>query len=583
MSVEAKGAQGPARRQRGGAAGQHSEGFGPRLHGSRAEAAGAPARKRAAGRRAGADGQPDASAGAGVGAPRREVELKLEIRPQDVGRLARLKALPAARLGPPRAEQIFTVYFDTDTCALRKAGLSLRLRHEGTRRIQSVKSAPRDASLAADRAEDEVLLNGKGPDIAHIGDPALRAAVTRAAGGAALKPLFETQILRTTRHIKMEAGDEVELVVDVGKVRADGGDRPLAEVELELKGGRPATLYRLARALNAKAPLRVLTLTKADRGYALAGAESPAPAKATPLTLPAACNTAAAMRAVLRACLGHLMANEPATVERQDVEGLHQMRVALRRLRTAFALFPEAFAAPPHAALVEEARWLARALGPARDLDVFKDEILKPVHEAFPADSAFAVLAQAMEKARALAWTEALTAVASARFTAFVLDLAALLEGEAPGAANGARAQALQRPAREHAGAALEALFGKAEKLGKQLPKLSTADCHRLRRRLKRLRYAVEFFASLYPQADTGRYGKRLAKLQNTFGALNDAATASRIVESLINKTPEGAEALAWAGGLVVGWHQHTARLMRKEGAKCWQALAREKPFWREA
>jgi inorganic triphosphatase YgiF len=534
------------------------EGFGPRLRDAEVAASAAQAR-------------------------RREVELKLEIRPSDIGRVTRLTYLPAARLGQPRAEQLFTVYFDTDACALRKAGLSLRLRHAGTQRIQSVKSAPRDESLAADRAEDEVILNGKGPDISHIGNALLREQVSEAAGAADLRALFETQILRTTRHIKTDAGDDVELVVDVGQLRADRGDRPLAEVELELKGGRPEALYKLARALNEEAPLRVLTLTKADRGYELLGEAALKPAKADTIALAPGCATGEALKVILRACLGHLMANEPATVERQDVEGLHQMRVALRRLRTAFDVFEKPARAPPLAPLAEEARWLSRCLGEARDLDVFKDEIMAPAAKAFPDDAAFGALAEATEKARALAWTEALTAISSARYTAFVLDLAALIEHPGLEGADAETQALLALPARSFAGQALDTLFAAAEKLGKKLPDLEWLDCHRLRRRLKRLRYAAEFFLSLYPEGDTAPVMKRLARLQNTFGALNDAATAQRIVDMLINKNPQGLETLAWAGGVVVGWHQHTARAMRKEGARCWQALCHTAPFWREA
>jgi CHAD domain-containing protein len=327
----------------------------------------------------------------------------------------------------------------------------------------------------------------------------------------------------------------------------------------------------------------VLTLSKADRGYELLGTAMPEPVKAHRIALAPEVTAGTALEAILRGCLGHLMANEPATVERQEVEGLHQMRVALRRLRTVFTVFDKAAASPPLAPLVEEARWLSRCLGEARDLDVFKDEILVPVAKAFADDLAFGLLAEAAERARALAWTEALTAVSSARYTAFVLDLAAIIEENGLRGADAETRALFTEPARAFAGRALEALLDECVKLGKKLPDLEWPDCHRLRRRLKRLRYGAEFFLSLYPPEGTGRTIRRLARLQNTFGALNDAATAKRIVDMLINKNPNGLETLAWAGGIVVGWHQHTARAMRKEGAKCWAELSRTEPFWREA
>ncbi len=504
----------------------------------------------------------------------REVELKLAFRPSDVGRLNDIAMLGDARVGNPHAEQLFTVYFDTEDFALRRAGMSLRLRHQGTKRIQSVKTAPLDNSLAANRGENDVVLNGSGPDIDHISDPDLRERVALASAGGELRPRFETQVLRTTRHVKTNSGDDVELTVDIGRIRADSGDGSISEIELELKQGSPRALYALARELNKEAPLRVLVLSKADRGYALLGETKNRSHKAMPVAYPADINAGDAFAEILRACLAHLMANEPALVEHQHAEGLHQMRVALRRLRTALALGCDRSPVIMH--LSNEARWLSKCLAPARDFDVFQSEIAPPVLRAFKGEAAMQDLREAAEEARAIAWSEALSAVTSSRYTNFVLDLAEEIEtrswtdswtdASAPAAAFGS--------------AAIKEALAKAVRLGKKLPKLKPRRAHKLRKRLKRLRYTTDFFANLFDDDSAKVFTKRLNKLQATFGALNDAVTAAELVEMLINKTPAKMETLSYAGGLIVGWHRRAAASMLKLAAKDFAKLTRTEPFW---
>src|SRR5262249_388107 len=128
-------------------------------------------------------------------------------------------------------------------------------------------------------------------------------------------------------HIRTKRGDVVDFVVDLGEVRAAAHDYPICELELELEEGSPLALYELARALNEEVPLRLVRLSKSDRGYALWGETVDAPRKANPVALPPELTTGDAFRRILENGLSHLLANEPAVVERQDTEGLHQLRV----------------------------------------------------------------------------------------------------------------------------------------------------------------------------------------------------------------------------------------------------------------
>jgi inorganic triphosphatase YgiF len=512
-----------------------------------------------------------------------EVELKLEFRPEDAARLGRVKSLPQARLGVPKAEQIVTVYFDTQDLALRKAGLSLRMRHAGAKRLQTVKSERLEDLPGGPRAEDEVPVNGVGPDVKRIADPMLRERVLSATAKQALAPQFETVVLRTTRHVRTKLGDVVEFVVDLGEVRAAKEDWPICELELELKEGSPQALFDLARALNEEVPLRLVRLSKADRGYALLGETVGAPKKSRPVGLKPEASTGEAFQLILENCLSHLLANEPAVVERQDVEGLHQLRVAMRRLRAAVSTFEPLLAEGLARELGHEIKGIGAICGAARDYDVFLATVLPAAAEAMSAvKGGSAALEQAARAARADAWAKVVEAVASSRFTALMIEVGSLAAEEKLPTSKAVRRRDWEAPARGFAGDALDRHRRKVVKRASALLGHSDEERHELRKRLKRLRYAGEFFAGLYREDEAKGYLKRIGALQDCFGALNDAATAERLVGSLCPfGAGEKAALIAAAGAKLIGFHRQAAEALMEEAQARWEKLAKRKPYWR--
>jgi inorganic triphosphatase YgiF len=512
-----------------------------------------------------------------------EVELKLELRPEDAARLGKVKSLPRARMGPPKAEQIVTVYFDTQDLALRRAGLSLRMRHAGSRRVQTVKSERLEDLPGAPRLEDEVPVNGVGPDLARIGDTQLRKRVLGATASAKLAPQFETVVLRTTRHVKTKLGDVVEFVVDLGEVRAATQDWPICELELELKEGSPYALYALAQALNEEVPLRLVRLTKADRGYALLGETVGAPQKARPVALERDVTTGDAFRRILENCLSHMMANEPSVVERRDGEGLHQLRVAMRRLRTALVTFEPLLETDLVKELHHEIKGLGAICGTARDHDVFLAQILPQAADAIGTIRGGGTAIELAAKiARKDAWAKVIEAVASARFTALVIAVGSLAAQKELPTGKHAKRREWDAPARDFAAEALDRHRRKVVKRARALATQDDQERHELRKRLKRLRYAGEFFSGLYSEKSAKAYLKRIGALQDSFGALNDVATAERLVGGLSAFGSGDKPALiAAAGGKLLDYHRGAAEALMGEARDRWAQLAERKPFWR--
>jgi len=195
--------------------------------------------------------------------PAREVELKLEVPAHSFYRLARSSLLRAARKKSSNPATLVSVYFDTDKLKLRNKGLSLRVRRIGRRHVQTIKRESGESAALFARDEWEHPISGRQPDLDVAQDAALGPVFGKKVRRS-LKPIFETRVRRTVYPI--QSGDsEIELTVDKGKVEAGRQSSPLCEVELELKRGESAELFKLARMLAEEVPVQLAVKSKAER------------------------------------------------------------------------------------------------------------------------------------------------------------------------------------------------------------------------------------------------------------------------------------------------------------------------------
>ena len=503
-----------------------------------------------------------------VDAPR-EIELKFEIDPQDLEKVRALATLQGSDGG---VRQLESAYFDTDDRRLRGAGLALRVRHDGARRVQTVKTY--DGAGLFDRGEWECEIGGDAPDL---------GAVKRTPAGAVLngdietlKPLFATRFRRTIRTLKARYS-EIELALDEGEVDTGARQAPLLEIELELKRGKPAALFAAARKLSKSAILNLNFVGKAERGYILADGETARPQKSLILTLPAEATAAEAFRRIGRACLGQLTENARILRRTRSLDALHQMRVGLRRLRAALSIFKAVTADESREAIKAELKWLTGELGPARSLDVFLAETYQPAAARDPDRPGMAELGMALLAAQALAYERAMVATASARFRALVLETAAWIET----GKWGERGVARNQPVKAFAEAALTRLCRKVKTHGRHLARLDPESRHRFRIEAKKLRYGVEFFGGLYADGKWARRRDRFAlalkAMQDALGVLNDIATARQTaVEAARDVSPLA----LFAAGLVVGERAPEMDKRLREAAKLHAGLMEAKPFW---
>jgi inorganic triphosphatase YgiF len=497
-----------------------------------------------------------------------EIELKLALAS---GRLAALaSALGDARLQRTSLED---VYFDTADRRLRSRGLVLRLRREDERWLQTLKASAPVRDVLPARGEWEVALRGRSVptlDLTRFGEAARRLLQACEVDAKALRPVFGTRVTRD--HARLAHGvSDIEIVLDRGGLRATVGGRvrvrAIAEVELELKAGRPDDVLDFGlRLVDRPGCIVVPSLrSKAERGQALAAGVPldvvRAAARGFAAHIASGMPTAAALRAVVRHGVAVLVANADALRDAPLAEHVHQARVALRRMRAAIRSL-DADASDVPRPLVAGLRRLGRALGDARDWDVIVDHTLAADDDGDTPPRR--QLRRAADRARDKALARAIAAVSSRRYARLVLSLARWT------LSTPATATPLVRQA---APALLEEAADRLYRDARGFARLPPRERHRVRIDAKRLRYALDVLAPALPARATADYVEALSALQDTLGELNDARVAAERLSAI---APKRADRIGIARRLRAGKPALVARASRELSA-----LARRPRPWR--
>src|SRR5262249_32539049 len=275
---------------------------------------------------------------------------------------------------------------------------------------------------------------------------------------------------------------------------------------------------------------------------------------ASKIVLPPKATLATSFQVIGRSTLHHIAANEPAVLAGLP-EGVHQMRVGVRRLRAALWVFSDLLRSKQTESIRSDLKWLAGKLGPVRDLDVSLATRVKPLEAADPPIAGLGDLVAELEYKRAVAAEAAKAAIASARYRLLILNT---LEWIEDGAWLKLRPTLRSQRIRPFAARLFAHRIAKARKRAKEISKLSVHDRHKLRIAMKKLRYSIYFFESLFDghvgKKALSRYKDCLADLQDSLGALNDIAVHQRMVTRLRNDIESRkSEPVAFAAGAVVG------------------------------
>src|SRR5258706_9850618 len=418
-----------------------------------------------------------------------EVDVKLL---SSQGPLEKLRELPvivqhARNRGAFR--RLETVYCGTPEPLLFQHGMSLRVRRSGKHFIQTLKLLPNSGQPLM-RRQWEAPVDGVSPDLTRLPADEVGDPMTTLTNDA-LVPVFATKVRRHARQLDLPDAS-VEIAFDEGTIEAGARQEVLSEIELELKSGNAGVLFDLGTKLLDAAPLQLGTRSKAERGYALAFNVVQPASKAELFGITAEHVVDDVIALLVGSCWHHLLKNHTVAEEGSDPEGVHQMRLALRRLRTICALFRRDIPSPAFQAVNSAARWLMQQFGPAREWDVFADTTVTRLVTAAP-NVDLGGLREAVERQRKSSYRAVQTVLADPRCSRFLLSLGHLVERR--GWRNEIDSEALallSQPIPTLADKILSRLHRKALKRGARFRRLNIGAQHNLRIDLKKLRYAAE-------------------------------------------------------------------------------------------
>ncbi len=403
-------------------------------------------------------------------------------------------------------------------------------------------------------------------DLARFADTPLAEVTDAATLHERLAAVVTTEFRRTLWQLSPQPGSRLEIALDEGHVFAGGRASPLQEIEIEVQAGPVSAAFDVAEALAAAIAMRPEPASKLARGLKLALDARPKPVHALHASIEEAPDAHEAARRVAGACLAHAQANEAGVLASRDIEFLHQLRVAIRRLRSALRLFRAALPAGADAAFASDLGWIAAILGRCRDWDVFVTETLPPlIASQGDAKAGRALLAGARARQRE-ARNAAREALMSTRYGLAMIRLARWITtpdetGEGPESLKDFASRQLRKGAKRVAAGSAE--FATLEAAGR----------HRLRILAKRQRYAVEFLGSLFRRKPARRHARALARAQEALGLANDCANALAHVRELA--PPPGFLEFAR------GWFAAREAAGVEAAARALEYAAARRRFWR--
>src|SRR5579872_1201905 len=468
------------------------------------------------------------------------MELELSLDPDDAARLPRLARLAPLKTGRPRTRAIRIVWHDSPDRTLAQQGLALAEQRPGWRL--------------------ERLHPGEETWPPGMPAPLLQAARDPAGLGhtlpEALVPIAAFDGRSRSLTLSSEAGP-LTLTLLIGTVHTVAGGHPISRLRLEGAG----SVRDLALALCEDVRLAVPRASLAAEAFAIASGVPPPPRHLSAPDLPADLSVFAAFAHVVGHLTDVILHFAPSAADGRDgPEPVHQMRVAVRRLRSAINVFYPAVRCPAVDAVGAGLKTLGKQLAPTRDWDVFVTETLGAVAETFPAEPRLQRLLTAAQRRRRACHDALATFLRAPEFRRLGIELACLATGQDWHATvSEAEVAAFDEPLDVFAARVLNRRLKKLTQVDDALAELEPPALHAVRLRAKRLRYAAEIFANLYPAKSTSRFIHRLTTVQNRLGALNDGTVARTLLDELSGNSGK----LAFASGIVLGFagaHSKRAR-----------------------
>lgn len=447
-------------------------------------------------------------------------------------------------------------YYDTADRLLAKNYVAIRLRQEGEHWVQTFKAASKNH---LQRIEEDIFLGkcAEEPELdlsLYKHNQTVQSVLRDILGNNAPELIlqFQTDVQRSFHVFEFE-NSKIEVCLDDGEIRTPTDQAKICEVEFELKQGSAQDLILFSKTWVEKYQLWLDVRSKAERGNLLAIGKRVSPAtKAKSLNLESNASAEQAIKQIIENTLNHILPNAAAIAGGlAEATHVHQARVGLRRFRSALKHFSN-WSTQIDPTWESQLAEIFQALGQSRDLDAIKDAVIPLVqqvsHFEFPL-----IANQTKDIAQQFSHPKT---------TQLFLSLLNFVYSE-----NEHKAKLSKQAAKS-----LSKLYAKILKDSAQFLDLPVEQQHRTRKRVKQLRYCIDFIAGLYPEKKVQPFLDKLQPIQEYLGFYNDLYVAENIFEQQAVKQPEFLFALGW----IKAQQPHVL----KKANKKLQCLSAKDIFW---
>ncbi|ENX36637.1 CYTH and CHAD domain-containing protein [Acinetobacter courvalinii] len=481
-----------------------------------------------------------------------EIELKFQL-PES----KKKSVLQALSKQKAQKIQLQAKYYDTAERLLAKNYVAIRLRQEGEHWVQTFKAASKNH---LQRIEEDIYLGkcAEEPELdlsLYKHNQTVQTVLREVLGEAPaeLQLQFQTNVQRTFHVFEFE-GSHIEVCLDDGEIRTPTDRARICEVEFELKQGSAADLIQFAKTWVDQYQLWLDVRSKAERGNLLAqGKVVSAATKAKSLNLDKDVSAEQAIKQIIENTLNHILPNAAAIADGvAEADHIHQARVGLRRLRSALKHFSN-WSAQIDPKWESQLADIFRALGQSRDNDAIQDSVIPLVKQVCDFEFPFPENVD----------TNIAELLSDSKTTQLFLSLFSFSYSD----------QQSKSKLSKQAAKSLTKLYQKILKDATQFSTLDIEQQHRTRKRVKQLRYCIDFIAGIYPEKQVQQFLSKLQPIQEYLGFYNDLFVAEQIFEQQAAKHSQFLFALGW----VKAQQPHVA----KKAAKKLQALSTKDIFWK--
>lgn len=474
-----------------------------------------------------------------------ETELKLRISPECLTRLKRHALFKTHQLTTPETHRLHNVYYDTPALELHARKMALRLRRVHGKWLQTLKGGGSVRSGLHQRLEWEVPVTSAKLDFSGL-DADIWEQHLPLSLRENLQPVFVTDFYRSSRLVDWH-GTIIEVCMDHGVVKTATQSTPICELELELKSGEQKHLFLLAQAILEIVPFELESVSKAEQGFRMLTGYVAKPVKGNTPEIVKSDLLSDVLQSLAWSCLMHFQANLCGTLQSCDAEYLHQMRVALRRLRVVLRMAEKIRADEELAALRELLAILGVELGRIREWDVFIAHTILPMQsliEGQTGQQSMSGLLRASEQQRDNCY--ALLRSKARELQGLILRFTIWMSGDYWLKAEQEAPQTFDFVNRR-----LHQLHKRYQRTERQLNKLDALQLHALRIQAKKLRYSAEFFAQLFDKQQARPYLDSLSDVQELLGEINDITVALRLLDDLAIHLPEHQEVIIFIKSMI--------------------------------